>query len=313
MALYIKCYPKINISLKISKVQNGMHPLLSRFYLVCGEIYDDMVFFSLDSKDCESLDSILKDSKNIALQRKDGLYLYGNFNCDIESNLIYKAYKALKCDTKILIYVNKRIKTGAGLGGGSSNSAITLLALNMLCGLKCDNATLMQMARVLGSDVGFFVNVYSQNSDTLAESFVRDISCAAREFMESSHFIESIESKNSKLFYSANVSGFGEIIEPFYEEDLLDFTIFCNDIACDTGAVYREFDKLDSNMESKNIDLALSTKKILSRFDMQELNDLYIPATRLYPALLNVRENLSKIHKHIYFSGSGSSFFTLDL
>ncbi len=46
---------------------------------------------------------------------------------------------------------------GAGLGGGSSDAAAVLLALRELTGVKCDDATLSEMASRLGSDVPFFI------------------------------------------------------------------------------------------------------------------------------------------------------------
>ena len=53
--------------------------------------------------------------------------------------------------------VQKHVPWGAGLGGGSSDAASTLLALNRLWGLNWPRARLQQLALPLGADVPFFV------------------------------------------------------------------------------------------------------------------------------------------------------------
>ncbi len=78
-----------------------------------------------------------------------------------KENLIYKTAFLLKerfsVNKGIKIKLEKRIPTGAGLGGGSSNSAITLLALNDLWGLNLSMEELCEIGSELGSDVPFFL------------------------------------------------------------------------------------------------------------------------------------------------------------
>jgi len=54
------------------------------------------------------------------------------------------------------VRVDKRIPVGAGLGGGSSDAAVTLIALNRLWGLRWSRSRLSQLGARLGSDVPFF-------------------------------------------------------------------------------------------------------------------------------------------------------------
>jgi 4-diphosphocytidyl-2-C-methyl-D-erythritol kinase len=56
------------------------------------------------------------------------------------------------------IHIQKRVPAGAGLGGGSSDAATTLLALNRLWGLNWPRERLAALALTLGADVPFFVH-----------------------------------------------------------------------------------------------------------------------------------------------------------
>ncbi len=78
-----------------------------------------------------------------------------------EKNLIYKAIKLIFNDCKIKkgirVILYKKIPDGAGLGGGSSDAAATLIALNKLLNLKLSLRKLINYAKKLGSDVPFFI------------------------------------------------------------------------------------------------------------------------------------------------------------
>lgn len=73
-------------------------------------------------------------------------------------NLIYRAAILLqRGDLGADITVQKRVPAGAGLGGGSSNAATTLLALNHLWRLKLTREELQALGMTLGADVPVFV------------------------------------------------------------------------------------------------------------------------------------------------------------
>ncbi|BBO59447.1 4-(cytidine 5'-diphospho)-2-C-methyl-D-erythritol kinase [Mycoavidus sp. B2-EB] len=85
------------------------------------------------------------------------------------SDLTLRAARALQayagCPLGVEIEVEKRIPLGAGLGGGSSDAASTLLALNRLWELNLSRAQLQDLAISLGADVPFFVfgcNAFAQ-------------------------------------------------------------------------------------------------------------------------------------------------------
>jgi 4-diphosphocytidyl-2-C-methyl-D-erythritol kinase len=80
---------------------------------------------------------------------------------DAKENLATRAARLfldeLKLETGVRIHLDKAVPVGAGLGGGSSDAAAVLLALRELTGVKCDDATLAELAARLGSDVPFFI------------------------------------------------------------------------------------------------------------------------------------------------------------
>ena len=141
-SIEIKAPAKINIGLNIvSKRNDGFHNLETLFY----PIHDlfDMLTFERDSNfSFKSNDSRISDDDN---------------------NLIVKAKQILEIVTnkKITakIFLNKIIPIGAGMGGGSSDAAVTLVCLNELFGLGLSFDILSNLALELGSDVPFFLRV----------------------------------------------------------------------------------------------------------------------------------------------------------
>lgn len=104
----------------------------------------------------------LADTVSLAV-RTDGLIVLDNPLPDVppEADLTVRAAKALQaatgCTLGVSIRLTKRIPMGGGLGGGSSDAATVLLALNQLWQVNLSRAALQAIGLTLGADVPVFV------------------------------------------------------------------------------------------------------------------------------------------------------------
>ena len=138
MIIFPKC--KINIGLQvIEKRSDGYHNLESLFCDV--------------NSPCDILEIVESEKLSFSI--------YGtSLDCSPDENICIKAYNLLSKDYIIPpaeIHLYKSIPSGAGLGGGSSDGACTLILLNKLFDLGIDNNTLTAYAATLGSDCPFFI------------------------------------------------------------------------------------------------------------------------------------------------------------
>ena len=143
MLVFPNC--KINIGLKVlDKREDGYHNIESLFLPVA--IKDAL----------EIIES--KDQKDLVTFTSTGLAIDGK----IDNNLCIKAYHLIEKDfpalPSIKMHLHKNIPMGAGLGGGSSDAASTLILLNNQFKLNLSQAQLMAYALILGSDCPFFIN-----------------------------------------------------------------------------------------------------------------------------------------------------------
>lgn len=99
------------------------------------------------------------DEITFELRENAGVELSGDTDdLPVADNLILRAAKALGQPQKgVRIHVQKQIPRGGGLGGGSSNAAMTLIALNRLWELGLDTEQLMTIGTPLGADIGVFL------------------------------------------------------------------------------------------------------------------------------------------------------------
>lgn len=136
--LRMKAPAKVNLTLEIlSRRPDGYHDIVSIMQTL--GLYDELCF--------ENSSSLSLHCNVAALQNGD--------------NLVLKAARMLQQEGGYrggaTISLRKKIYMDAGLGGGSSDAAITLLALNELWSLGCSKDDLIMMAAEIGSDVPFFI------------------------------------------------------------------------------------------------------------------------------------------------------------
>src|SRR4030042_3552472 len=139
-ALHLESPAKVNLRLEILKKRtDGYHELRTVMQKI--SLYDTLHFSLKRGKGI----SITTDHPSLPVGKK---------------NLVYKAAQSIlngsSYEGGVDINIQKRIPLGAGLGGGSSNVATTMKALNQLLGLNLPWKRLMEMGLEIGADVPFF-------------------------------------------------------------------------------------------------------------------------------------------------------------
>ena len=137
----ISSFAKINLGIEVvRRLPDGYHQIRTLFQTI--SLFDRMEFRAL---------------------KGDRIVLEGN-SPDISwdtTNLIHRAALLLRersgSGRGVHIRVEKNIPSGKGLGGGSSNAAVTLFVLNRMWGLGLDQQELLGLGRRLGADVPFFL------------------------------------------------------------------------------------------------------------------------------------------------------------
>jgi len=138
--IILKSYAKINFGLNIvSKRTDGYHNIETIYYPV--QLHDILTIKKSNSFSFQSDNpSLNAGAENLIVKAKNLLEIHVNKTFVVE------------------IILQKNIPIGAGLGGGSSNAASTLLALNQLYELNLSGKELFDFSVQLGSDVPFFLD-----------------------------------------------------------------------------------------------------------------------------------------------------------
>jgi len=137
------CFPncKINLGLSVTeKRSDGFHNLETLLYPV---------------KLCDILEIIVAPDNQFAFT-STGINIIGAYT----ENLVVQAYNLMQAKYKlplVKIHLHKIIPIAAGLGGGSSDAAFTILKLNNLFNLGLSISVMQEFARELGADCAFFI------------------------------------------------------------------------------------------------------------------------------------------------------------
>lgn len=152
--LRITAPAKINLFLHITgRRDDGYHRLQTVFQLL--DIGDSLVVAT-------------NRSGNITLDGPD-LGIADSDNLVTRAAMALKALPTTPAHCGAHLRLEKRLPSGGGLGGGSSDAASTLLALNALWGLQRSNAELQRIGAGLGADVPVFVLGHSAWAEGIGE------------------------------------------------------------------------------------------------------------------------------------------------
>lgn len=214
-----------------------------------------------------------------SLKQSNKIEICGDFDCPVKATTIYKAVLAWREATGdsrgVELRVAKRIPAGAGLGGGSSDAAATLRALNALSGLGLGAERLASIGAKVGSDVPFFL-------------FSATVGAAAL------------------------VSGRGEIVEPFPGREDFGLLLCLPGFPSSTPAAYA---LLDRERPDDAAEADPSAEALLGAYRGEPASWPYAnsfegPLFRAYPALAEAAAALRfEGASFVRMSGSGSTVY----
>jgi 4-diphosphocytidyl-2-C-methyl-D-erythritol kinase len=146
---------KLNLFLHITgRRPDGYHLLQTVFQFI--QLEDEINFIILES------DTVQRSSVMSGV--------------DAEDDLVVRAARMLKektgCQFGVDINVKKRIPEGGGLGGGSSDAATTLVALNELWGCSLSTKELAGMGLSLGADIPVFIHAHAAWAEGVGEDIM---------------------------------------------------------------------------------------------------------------------------------------------
>ena len=246
----INAYAKINLALEVMDIENGYHKVNNLMVPIA--LHDEIEMKVSDSIQIEN-DPFPLD--NIMRKAIDLFFLKTNIS------------------SGVYIKIKKNIPSQAGLGGGSSDAAATLLGLNMLYETNLSDDELLSLSSSLGSDVGFFIKS-------------KVALCTGR-----GEIVNTLDIKMPKL----NVL----LIKP--------------NVGLSTKEIYKNYEYLGEPKEDKinGIINALKNKQIdeLKRNIFNDLERVSLDASKELRELYN---EIKELGIDVFVSGSGPTMYVVD-
>lgn len=266
-------HAKINLALAVGPPEppRGYHPIASWF--VCVGLHDDVIVERL--ADGSTGDYRIEWAADAPLPSP--------IDWPLDKDLGVRAHRALEVragrSLPIRLTLRKRIPVGGGLGGGSSDAAAVLRAVNRAFELGLAVAELREIGAALGSDVAFFLD-----DEPGPEG-------AARPAL--------VEGFGERLSRTGRVGGVVTLLFPPF--------------GCPTGEVYKAFDADARPLRADRVHALIgrfASEGMLRAGDL--FNDLAAPAECVAPRLAEYRARLaSLLHQPVHVTGSGSTMFVL--
>ena len=246
----INAYAKINLALEVMDIENGYHKVNNLMVPIA--LHDEIEMKVSDSIQIED-DPFPMD--NIMRKAIELFFLKTNIS------------------SGVYIKIKKNIPSQAGLGGGSSDAAATLLGLNMLYETNLSDDELISLSSSLGSDVGFFI----KNKVAL---------CTGR-----GEIVNTLDIKMPKL----NVL----LIKP--------------NVGLSTKEIYKNYEYLGEPKEDKinGIINALQNKQKKKK-KRNIFNDLKRVSLRFSKELREIYNEIKELGIDVFVSGSGPTMYVVD-
>ncbi len=259
---------KINLALSVGSVNEaGMHPIGS--WMIAVNLCDRLRL-TINEND---------DGSKARICFADDAIRPCPIDWPLEKDLAYRAHRAIERyigrRLPIAWQLTKKIPTGAGLAGGSSDAAAMLIAVNALFDLGLTMGELTEIALGLGSDIPFLLHAILGSSSAIVSNLGRDIT------------------------------------EAPYRNTLRLILIF-PEIHCKTPDVFQRFDRLH---EEEIYPAMERVKQLAGEaFIAQDgaFNHLADATYEVYPALGALQASLEKhLQIKVHLSGSGSTLFVI--
>jgi len=263
------CPAKVNLALAVEPLDasTGRHPIAS--WMVAVDLCDDLVVHRMPDGSASTADVRFADDA----PRREAV------DWPLDRDLAVRAHRACEAHLgralPVALELTKRIPTGGGLGGGSSNAAGVLVALGRLFGFPIAPPDLHTIAHRLGSDVPFALAALTGTP-------------------------------------SAVVAGTGERIEaaPHPGGHLL---LLVPPFGCDTAAVYGAFDTAATGLRPVGNADAAGLHALAGRVPCDPaalFNDLAGPARAVQPRLGRLLEQAGRaLNLPVHVTGSGAVCF----
>ncbi len=267
--IQLTCPAKVNVALSVGPPDaDGLHPLAS--WMIALTFGDRLVVTQSDN-----------DTTTFNITFADDAPQPGIVNWPLKKDLAFRAHKLVEEQVgrhlPVSVQLTKVIPTGAGLGGGSSDAAAVLIAINQLFDLGIDRDRLIAWGATLGSDVAFLVDALHGAP-------------------------------------SAIVTGKGERIEPAPLARPIHLTLILPPLTCPTGAVYHALDVQRADQNVAHLpDTARVRRLVTGKLAPDSpFNDLAAPACHVQPQLAELLTKLTDtLRRPVHITGSGAAMFTI--
>lgn len=271
----IDCPAKLNLALGVDRPDPedplGLHPITS--WMVALSFADQLTVERFDDSGASSSESIfhLAFAADAPSPREIDWPLADDLAVRAHATVEQRVGRALpvRADLK------KRIPTGAGLGGGSSDAAGMIVALDRLFELGLGPQDHHDLAASLGSDVHFALGALSGAT-------------------------------------SAIVSGSGDRVEPAPASATwpIHLVLVLPPFGCPTGPVYAAFDRLAQENIKTDLNALRELVRGFNPSKSQLFNDLIAAAAGVQPRLQSLLDELQRVLPlPVYVTGSGAACF----